>query len=131
MLSDSNTKAADAKLLSHHVHQGFNMFRHSPSFLIHLPQPDLLHTMQIGMLNPLYKWNFHFMKMHKQLNKSNRNWLSAPASHDLTPENRSYEEVSQRIGKEMKEMSRYLLGVATQSPRGGSSAQHPIVTRAM
>jgi hypothetical protein len=26
MLSDANTKAADAKLLSHHVHLGFNMF---------------------------------------------------------------------------------------------------------
>jgi hypothetical protein len=29
----------------------------------------------------------------------------------------------------MKEMSRYLLGVVTQSLRGGSPAQHPILNR--
>jgi hypothetical protein len=49
-----------------------------------------------------------------------------PAYHDLTPNTKSYEEVSQWNGKEMKEMSRYLLGVVTQSLRGGSPTQHPI-----
>jgi len=37
-----------------------------------------------------------------------------PAYHTLTPKNKSYEEVSQWKGKEIKEMSRYLLGVVTQ-----------------
>jgi hypothetical protein len=49
-----------------------------------------------------------------------------PAYHDLTPKNKSYEEVTQWNGKEIKEMSRYLLGVVTQSLRGGSPAQCPI-----
>ena len=74
-----------------------------------LPKPDLLHTMQISMLSHLQKWIFHFMKLHEQLNKYNAICLSVPAYPDLTPKNKLYEEVSQWNGKEMKEMSRYLL----------------------
>jgi hypothetical protein len=87
--------------------------------------------MQIGMLGPLQKWIFHFMKTHEWLDKYNAIWVSVPAYHDLTPKNMSYEEDSQWNGKEMKEMSRYLLGVVTQSLRGGSSAQGPILNRAI
>jgi len=57
-LSDANTKAADARLSSRHVHQGFNMFRHIPCIVSDLPKPDLLHTMQIGMPDHLQKWVF-------------------------------------------------------------------------
>jgi len=131
MLSDANTKPADAELSSHHVHQGFNVFRDIPCIVSDLPKPDLLHTMQIGNLDHLQNWIFHFMKTHEWLDKYNAIWLSVPAYHDLTPKNKSYEEVSQWIGKEMKEMSRYLLGVGTQSLRGGSPAQHPIFNRAI
>jgi len=130
-LSDANTKAADAELSSRHVHRVFNVFRHIPWIVSDLPKPDLLHTMQIGMLDHLQKWIFHFMKTHERLDKYNAIWLSVPAYHDLTPKNKSYEEVSQWNGKEMKEMSRYLLGVVTQSLRGGSPAQRPIFNRAI
>jgi len=51
--SDANTKAADAELLSRHVHRGFNVFQHIRCIVSDLPQPDLLHTMQIGMLDHL------------------------------------------------------------------------------
>jgi len=78
--------------------------------------------MQIGMLDHLKKWIFHFMKTHERLDNYNAIWLSVPAYHDLTPQTKSYEEVSQWNGKEMKEMSRYLLRVVTQSLRGGSPA---------
>jgi hypothetical protein len=96
-----------------------------------LPKPDLLHTMQIGMLDHLQKWIFHFMKTHERLDKSNALWLSVPAYHDLKPKNKSSEEVSQWNGKEMKEMSWYLLGVVTQSLQGGNPAQSPIFNRAI
>jgi hypothetical protein len=54
-----------------------------------------------------------------------------PAYHNLTPKNKSYEEVSQWNGKEMKEMSLYLLGVVSQSLQGGNPAQRPIFNRAI
>jgi len=73
-LSDTNTKAADAELSSRHVHQGFNVFRHIPCIVSNLPKPDLLHTMQIGRLDHLQKWIFHFMKTHERLDKYNAIW---------------------------------------------------------
>ena len=67
------------------------------------------------MLDHLQKWIFHVMKMHERLDKYNAIWISVPAYHDLTPKNETYKEVSQWNGKEMKEMSQYLLGVVTQA----------------
>jgi hypothetical protein len=87
-----------------------------------LPKPDLLYTIQMSMLDPLQKWIFNFLTMHEWLDKYNAIWFSVPAYHNLTSNPKSYEEVSQRNGKEMKEMSRYLVGVVTQSLRGGSPA---------
>jgi hypothetical protein len=87
--------------------------------------------MQIGMLHHLQKWIFHFMKLHEQLDKFNAIWLSVPAYHDLAPKHKSYEEVSQWNGKEMKEMIWYLVGVVTQSVQGGNHAQGPIFNGAI
>jgi hypothetical protein len=108
-LSDANSTAAHAELSSRHVHRRFIMFRHIPCIVSNLLEPDLLYTMQIGMLHNLLKWISPFMKMHEQLDKYNVIWLSVPAYHDLTTKNKSYEEVSQWNAKEMKEISRYHL----------------------
>jgi predicted choloylglycine hydrolase len=53
------------------------------------------------------------------------------AYHNLTPNSKSFQEVSQWNGKEMNEISQYQLEVVTQSLRGGSSPQRPILNRAM
>jgi hypothetical protein len=63
----------------------------------------------IGMLDYLLKWIFQFMKTHVRLNKYNAISFSVSAYHDLTPKNKSYGEVSQWNGKEMKEMRQHLL----------------------
>jgi len=130
-LSDANTKAAEAEILPRHVHPGFNVVRHIPCMVSDLPKPDLLHTMPIGMLDHLQKWIFHFIKTHEQLDKYNVICLSVPAYYDLTPTTKSYEEVSQWNGKEMKKMSQYLIGVVTQSRQRGSPTQRPIFNRAI
>jgi len=130
-LSDDNTKAADAELSSNHVHPAVNVFRHIPCIVSNHLKPDLLHTMQIGMLDYLQKWIFHFMKTPKRRDKYIAIWFSVPAYHDLTPKNKSYKEVSQWDAKEMKGMGRYLLGVVTQSRRGGSPAQRRIINPAI
>jgi hypothetical protein len=58
-----------------------------------LPMRNLLHKMQISMLDRLQKWIFHKMMTHERLNKYNAIWLSMPAYRNLTPKNKSYEEV--------------------------------------
>jgi len=115
MLSDANPDTANPELSSCHVHRGFNVFRHIPCNVSNLHKPDLLHKMLIGMVDNLEKWIFHFVKTLEWLDKYNAIWLSVADYHDLTPKIKSYEEVSQWNGKEKKEMSRYLLGVVTQS----------------
>jgi len=87
--------------------------------------------MQIGKLDHLQKWIFHLMKTHKRLDKYNAIWLSVPAYHNLTPHYKSSEEICQWNGEGMKEMSRYLFGVVTQSPLGRSPAQRPIFNHAI
>jgi hypothetical protein len=71
--------------------------------------------MQIGMLDHLQKWIFHFTKIHEWLDKYNAVWSSVPACHDVPPKNTSDEEVAQWNGKVMKQMGQYLLGIVTQS----------------
>ena len=71
------------------------------------------------------------MKTDKRLDKYSAIWLCVPAYHNLTRKNKPYEEVSQWNGKKIKEMSRYLLGVVTQSLRGGIPAQRPIFNHAI
>jgi hypothetical protein len=78
------------------------------------------------MRDHLQKWMVHVMMTPEQLDKYNLIWSFVPAYHDLTPNTKSYEEVSERNGKEMKEMSRYLLGVVTMSLRGRYPTQHLI-----
>ena len=124
--SHANPSASNAKLSSRHVHPGFTMCQHIPCIIRELRQPDLLHTMPISILDHLQKWIFHFMNQHTPLDKYNAIRLSVPCDHDLTPEHKLNEEVSQWNGKEMKEVSQYLLGVVTQTLRGGSPALHPI-----
>jgi hypothetical protein len=85
--------------------------------------------MQIGMFDHRQRWIFHFLMTHEWLDKYNPHWLSVSGYHDLTPKNKSYEEVSQWNGKEMKENRQYLLGVVTKSLRGGSPAQRLIFNR--
>jgi len=87
--------------------------------------------MQIGMLDHLQKWFVHFMKMHSWLHKYSAICLSVPAYHAFTPKKKSYQEVSQWNGEEMKGMSRYMLAVVTESLRGGNHTQRPIFNRAI
>jgi hypothetical protein len=66
------------------------------------------------------------MQTPEWLDKYNAVWLSVPAYHDLTPTTKLHEMVTPWKGKEMKEISRYSLGVVTQSLQRGRHAQHHI-----
>ena len=94
-LGNANSRAANAELSSRHVHGGLNQFQYIPCIVSVIPKPNLLHSIQIGMLDHLPKWIFHITKMHKQQDMYNAIWSSVPAYHDLTPRNMSYEEVPQ------------------------------------
>jgi hypothetical protein len=50
-----------------HVHRGFTVFEHIPCIVSDIRKPNHLHSMEIGMLDYLQKWIFHFMKTHERL----------------------------------------------------------------
>jgi len=107
------------------------VFRRIPYIVSYLPNPDLVHSMPIGMLDHLQKLVFQFINIHERLNQYKAILLSMPAYNDLTPSVKLYEEVCQLNRKEMKAMRRYLLGVVTQSLQGGSPPQCPIFNNAI
>jgi hypothetical protein len=71
MLSEANSMTANADLSSRHVDQGLSLFRPIPGIMSNLPTPNLLHTMQICMLDYFQKWIFHLIKAHKPIDKYN------------------------------------------------------------
>jgi hypothetical protein len=87
--------------------------------------------MQIDMLDPLPNWKLHFTKMYEWHDRYNAIWESLCAYHNLTQKTKSYEAVCQWNGKEMKEMSWYVVGVVTQSQQVGRTAHHPISNHAI
>jgi len=54
-LSDDISAAVDNQLILCHIYRGFNVFQHIPCIVSDLPNHDLLHTMQLGMLDH-QKW---------------------------------------------------------------------------
>jgi hypothetical protein len=63
--------------------------------------------MQIGMVDPHQEWIFCYIKTHEQLKQYNG--ISVPAYHDLTPKNKSFEDISQCNGTDIKVMSTYIV----------------------
>jgi hypothetical protein len=83
------------------------------------------------MIDHFQKWIQHSMRTHEWQDKDHPIWLSVPAYGNRSPKTKLYEEISHWNGKEMKQMSRYMVGDAIQSLRGGSPAQSPILNCAI
>jgi hypothetical protein len=74
-----------------------------------LPKPDLLHCMQLGILNHLLEWVTDFLQESQRLELFNQLWVSIPPYQDMLRPKKSFQEVGQWQGKEIKTMSRFLL----------------------
>ena len=130
-LSVANTATANARLASFDVHQGSNVFWDLDCVASDLPKPDLLHTMQLGMLKHLLGWLSVFLKQHKRFEAFNNIWLSVPAYLEMAQPRRTYEEVSSWQGKEIKIMSRFLVAVLRCALRAPSASQRDVFKQAI
>jgi hypothetical protein len=61
-----------------------------PCIVSDLPKPDLLHTLEIGMLDNMQNWMLHIKKSHEQLDMYNAIWLFVPAYYNLSPKIKFY-----------------------------------------
>lgn len=130
-LSDKNTPESIANLKQHNINPGLNILWYLDCVTSDLPKPDLLHTMQIGMLKHLLQWLHEFLKQHKRLDKFNDIWLSVPAYLDMTKPRCAYEEVSRWNGGEIKTMTRFLVGVVRNALRDPAPTQRDVFERAV
>jgi hypothetical protein len=124
-LWEDDTAQSLANLKCRNVNTGWNILWSLESIISDLPKPDLLHTMQIGMLKHLLGWLQDFLKHHKRLEVFNNIWLSVPAFLDMSKPRCAYEEVSRWNGGEIKTMTRFLVGVtrnALRNPTPGEKA---------
>jgi len=126
-----DTPAAKARVTRHGVHQGSNVLWHLDCVVSDLPKPDLLHTLQLGMLKHLLGWLHDFLKQHKCLEEFNNIRLSIPPYLDMAQPQKAYGEVLSWQGKEIKTMSRFLVGVLRCSLRNPSPSQCGIFNEAI
>jgi hypothetical protein len=129
------TSTAGAKgapdLARHFVKTLPNAFWSLPCDPVDLPKPDLLHTIQLGLLKHLMEWNHDLLQRHRRLPLFNRLWKAVPRYVDLPPNKKTYQEITQWTGREYKNMSRFLVGVLANSLRGGRGAQRPVFKQAV
>ena len=122
-LWEQGTAQSIADLKRRNVNPGFNILWCLESNTSELPKPDLLHTMQIGMLKHLLGWLQDFLKQHKRLDLFNNIWLSVPAYLDMSRPWCVYEEVSRWNGGEIKTMTRFLVAVMCNALRNPTPGQ--------
>jgi len=89
-----------------------------------LLKPDLLHTIQVGILKHLLLWIMSFLKLHHWLALFNSLWMAIPPYLSMTQPKKSFEEIVQWTGGEYKKMSRFLVGCLVNSLRCPSNSEH-------
>ena len=92
-----------------------------------IAKPDLLHTVQLGLLDYCLTWIHRFCDEYHRLSDFNDIWKHVPSYLSTAGPKKAYEEIGQWTGKEYRNMSRYVVAVfrATLStPRPGTDEKH-------
>ena len=131
IVSDTNSAVAKIHYTCHGVHQGSNVLWYLDCIVSDLPKPDLLHTMQLGMVKHLLRWLQDFLKQHKRLEAFNNIWLLVPPYLDIMQPQKENGVGSSWQGKEIKIMSWLLVGVLRCALRNPSSSQRGIFNEAI
>ncbi|KAF8457923.1 hypothetical protein BDZ91DRAFT_666180, partial [Kalaharituber pfeilii] len=76
-----------------------------------LVRADLLHNIYQGMLKHLMDWVISFLEDLKRIHIFNKILSALPPDPGFTPATKRYRAVTQWSGKEMRNLSRVLLGV--------------------
>ena len=76
-----------------------------------LDVPDLLYTIYLGLFKHMMDWIQGFLKKHGRLQAFDDTWKTLPPYPGFFVPRRAYREVTQRQGKEIRNLGRCLLGV--------------------
>jgi hypothetical protein len=76
-----------------------------------LHKPDLLHNIYLGLLKHIMEWLESFLKAHHRMDDFDKAWGTLAPYPGFTVPKKSYREVTQWQGKEMRNLGRILLPV--------------------
>lgn len=79
--------------------------------VVDVAKPDVLHTVYLGVLKHLLSWLEEFLARLKLADLFNRIWRRVPPYHELSKPRKTYREVSNWQGKEIRTMAKFLLAV--------------------
>lgn len=96
-----------------------------------LHQPDLLHTVYLGLFKHMMEWVQGFLKKHDRLQAFDDAWKSLPPYPGFFVPKKAYREVTQWQGKEMRNLGRCLLAVLAVALRQPDAAQMQPFKRAL
>ena len=71
-----------------------------------LHKPDLLHNIYLGLFKHIIEWGERFLKKHKRQQAFDDAWKELPPYPGFSVPKRAYREVTQRQGKEMRNLGR-------------------------
>jgi len=86
-------------------------------------QPDLLHTVDLGLFKQLMDWLLGFLKKHAWLQAFDDTWKALPAYPGFFVPKKAYREVTQWLGKVMRNVGRCLLTILAVALRQPDSRQ--------
>jgi len=96
-----------------------------------LHMPDMRQTIDLGLLKHMIDWIQGVLKKHARQQAFDEGWKALPPYPGFCVPKRSYREVTQWQGKEMRKLGRCLLGVLTVALRQPDSTQVQPFRRAL
>ncbi|RPB03037.1 hypothetical protein L873DRAFT_1654530, partial [Choiromyces venosus 120613-1] len=96
-----------------------------------LHKPDLLHNIYLGLFKHMIEWVEGFLKKHKWQKEFDDVWKALPPYHGFSVPKKSYREVTQWQGKEMRNLGRCITVVLASALRNPDSSQQQPFKRAL
>jgi len=93
--------------------------------------PNILHTVNFGMLKHLKDWVKSFLEQHSRIEKFNQLWAMMPPYPGFTQFNKPYSQVTQWSGKEIKALGHEIVPVFVATLLNPSVSQRIPFTEAL
>ena len=80
-------------------------------------KPDLLHNVHLGLFKHMMEWVEGFLKKHKRQQAFDDAWKELPPYPGFSVPEKAYREVTQSVGKEMRNLGRCISAVLASALR--------------
>jgi hypothetical protein len=110
-LWNTNTAGSIAELVDRGVNPSHNILWECGSDVGLLAKPDILHGLQLGILDYMLQWTLRWLKDVGLRTSLKRLWLSVPAYCEMAKPIKTYLDVSQYQGGEYRTVARFFYSI--------------------